>query len=103
VARAAGVRIGEEDGSPSGPDYATATVVEVLGKNGYEPRLISNDVCLTNCPFDRLALRHTELVCGMNLALIEGVIDALHLDSTKARLEPEPGFCCVKIATPPGS
>ena len=32
---------------------------------------------LTNCPFDRLASGHTELVCGLNLVLVGAVADRL--------------------------
>jgi predicted ArsR family transcriptional regulator len=80
-----------------------ASLVEVLTDNGYEPRLVGDDLCLTNCPFDRLATEHTELVCGMNLALVEGVVDGLHLEPMRPRLEPQPGFCCVKVAMAPAS
>jgi hypothetical protein len=29
------------------------------------------------------------------------VIDRLHIETMSARLEPQPGFCCVKVATKP--
>ena len=63
----------------------------MFGNHGYEPRLLDDDVCLTNCPFDRLALEHTDLVCGMNLALVDGVLDGLHIERMKACLQPQPG------------
>lgn len=69
---------------------------EVLGRYGYEPRTADGEVCLANCPFDRLATRHTELVCGMNLALIGGVIEELEAGATP-KLAPQPGFCCVRV------
>lgn len=106
VAHATGARIaGDRTPKPrrAGRAAKTAGLVEVLGDHGYEPRLLDDDVCLTNCPFDRLAAEHTELVCGMNLALVEGVLDGLHIESMRACLEPQPGFCCVKVATAPGS
>jgi predicted ArsR family transcriptional regulator len=81
----------------------TARLVEVLADHGYEPRLVEDEMCLTNCPFDRLAAGHTELVCGMNLALVDGLIDGLHIEGMSARLEPQPGFCCVKVASLPSS
>jgi predicted ArsR family transcriptional regulator len=96
VAYATGSRIGGE-----GQAAMSAGLVDVLADHGYEPRLVDDDVCLTNCPFDRLAADHTDLVCGMNLALVEGVIGGLHIESMSARLEPQPGFCCVKVATKP--
>lgn len=69
----------------------------VLARHGYEPRTSAHEICLANCPFDRLAAEHTELVCGMNLALIGGVIDGLDARTANAELAPQQGFCCVKV------
>ncbi len=80
----------------AGDDMARTS--EVLGRHGYEPRIVDDELCLANCPFDRLATDHTELVCGLNLALIDGVIDGLQVGTLRARLAPQPGFCCVKVA-----
>jgi len=103
VAHATGSGIASERTPPrrAGQAAKTARLVEVLADHGYEPRLVDDDVCLTNCPFDRLAAGHTELVCGMNLALVDGLIHGLHIESMSARLEPQSGFCCVKVATLP--
>jgi len=78
-------------------------MADVLARYGYEPRTSAVEICLANCPFDRLATEHTELVCGMNLALIDGVIDGLGVPAVSAELAPEPGFCCVKVSSPPAS
>jgi predicted ArsR family transcriptional regulator len=75
-----------------------ARTSEVLARHGYEPRIVAEELCLANCPFDRLATDHTELVCGLNLALIDGVLDGLQVERLRARLAPQPGFCCVKVA-----
>jgi predicted ArsR family transcriptional regulator len=83
------------NGSPSDLDR-TATV---LARHGYEPRASENEIYLANCPFDRLATDHTDLVCGMNLALIDGVIEALGVQTAIAELTPQPGYCCVKISS----
>ena len=53
---------------------------------------------LSNCPFDALAQRHTDLVCGLNLHFVEGVATGLGCAGARARLEPEPGKCCVKVS-----
>jgi predicted ArsR family transcriptional regulator len=105
VAHATGFGIASERPTPrqAGPAVQTARVVDALAEHGYEPRMVDDDVCLTNCPFDRLAARHVELVCGMNLALVEGLISGLRTEALEARLEPQPGFCCVKVATLPDS
>jgi predicted ArsR family transcriptional regulator len=99
VAHAAGLRIAAEAGEPEGPDDEVGTVVRRLAAHGYEPRVVEREVCLANCPFDRLAAAHTDLVCGMNLSLVEGVLQGLELEAARARLAPEPGLCCVRIAT----
>jgi predicted ArsR family transcriptional regulator len=103
VAHATGSRIAGEKAPPrrAGRAAMTAGLVDVLADQGYEPRLVDDDVCLTNCPFDQLAAEHTDLVCGMNLALVDGVLEGLSIETMSARLEPQPGFCCVKVATKP--
>jgi predicted ArsR family transcriptional regulator len=68
---------------------------QVLAGLGYEPRVAGAAVVLANCPFDRLARDHTELVCGLNLALVEGVLQGLGCSTLQAVLDPQPGQCCV--------
>jgi predicted ArsR family transcriptional regulator len=53
---------------------------------------------LRNCPFHKVAQDHVELVCGMNLALMRGVLAALGEDPTDAVLDPAPDRCCVVFA-----
>ena len=74
-----------------------ARTADVLAEHGYEPRLVGEDVCLANCPFDRLAAEHTDLVCHMNLALVSGVIEGLQATDAVAELAPAPGLCCVRV------
>lgn len=74
-------------------------LAEALGRCGYEPRAGEESICLANCPFDSLAREHTELVCGMNLSLVDGLIDGLGATTLEAVLDPEPGLCCVKART----
>ena len=59
--------------------------------NGFEPRTEDGGIALANCPFHTLAREHTELVCGMNLRLIGGVLDGVRASGLVARLRPEPG------------
>lgn len=96
---AAAVANESADGTPggaAGPDNLVRAAHALAGC-GYEPRISEREIRLANCPFDRLATRHTALVCGMNLALINGVVDGLGLRGLSAELGPEPGFCCVKV------
>ncbi len=37
------------------------------------------------------------LVCGMNLELVEGLIEGMELPRVEARLDPVPGRCCVRV------
>ena len=73
-------------------------LVDLLKDDGYEPQVSAGDITLHNCPFHALAQEHTELVCGMNLHLLEGVLAGLGRTDMAARLDPAPGRCCVLIA-----
>jgi predicted ArsR family transcriptional regulator len=98
VAREAGVELAADRRTLSGD---LELVLDVLTGLDYEPRLDAGQVCLANCPFDRLAKEHTELVCGMNLSLLTGVVEGLRITTLRPRLDPEPGYCCVKLAGSP--
>jgi predicted ArsR family transcriptional regulator len=73
---------------------ALATVLEDLG---FEAAHDAEVVVLGNCPFDTLAQRHTELVCGVNRSFVQGVADGLGCRDAQACLEPDPPACCVKV------
>ena len=60
--------------------------------------LADAELCLANCPFDRLAAEHTELVCGMNRELVEGVLEGTGAPGLRARLAPHVGLCCVRVS-----
>jgi predicted ArsR family transcriptional regulator len=74
-----------------------------LSEHGYEPwRDEAGTVRMGNCPFRHLAELEPELVCRMNLALIQGLTAGLGADGLHPVLDPEPEHCCVAIpaATP---
>jgi predicted ArsR family transcriptional regulator len=88
AAEASGRRIG----------VAAQHAEEALAATGYEPRDTSDGVVLDNCPFHQLAERHTELVCGINLAFVRGMLGAVDDDQGySARLDPCEGRCCVVL------
>jgi len=92
AARAAGRRVGDEAGGD---------VLAALARQGYEPECgrPGDEIALANCPFHRLATQERDLVCGMNLDFLSGLVEGLALgDGLTARLEPAPGYCCVRIA-----
>jgi predicted ArsR family transcriptional regulator len=87
---------GREAGDAAG---AGADAVEVLAGRGYEPVAEDSLVRLRNCPFHQLAQRFPPLVCGMNLALVEGVLEGAGAAAGwSARLDPAPGHCCVTLS-----
>jgi len=77
-----------------------AALEETLEARGYEPAVTpSGEIRLRNCPFHALVEDHRDLVCNVNLALADGILDGLGEDRLSARLDPQPGQCCVAIAT----
>jgi predicted ArsR family transcriptional regulator len=98
AADAAGRRMAAEPPAPRSR-RPLRRLAEVLERNGYEPRFDESgtELAMANCPFDRLAREHTDLVCGMNLALVEGAVDALGCrGAVTASLAPSPDHCCVR-------
>ena len=53
-----------------------------------------------NCPFRHLAELQPEVVCHMNLALIQGLVAGLGAGGLHPVLDPEPEHCCVTIPPP---
>jgi predicted ArsR family transcriptional regulator len=79
-----------------------ATLMTVLGEHGYEPRRTGSGaataIALANCPFHHLAEEHRALVCGMNKDFLAGVITGVGAEGAlRARLAPQPGYCCVRV------
>ncbi|MFI8522639.1 helix-turn-helix transcriptional regulator [Streptomyces sp. NPDC085481] len=71
----------EANGSPEGPEGATGSAGPV--------------VRMRNCPFHAVAERFPPLVCGMNLALLEGLLGTD--GPVRARMDARPGECCVVV------
>jgi predicted ArsR family transcriptional regulator len=75
-----------------------AGVHAVLARHGYEPYDDEGVTRLRNCPFERLAQTHRELVCRANLAFVEGLVQGLRARGLRAALDPRPGRCCVALS-----
>ncbi len=97
--RARGEQIGVEARALAGPRAGRrrlfAALEGVLTAQGYEPEIVGRELRLRNCPFHALVDAHTQLVCGMNLDLLLGVVAGLALSGAKPVLAPRPGLCCV--------
>lgn len=85
--------LGLQMGTQAGNDLIAA-----LYGCGYQPRdSAGGAVELHNCPFHRIAQEHPQLVCGLNLRLIEGMITGSANPHARAVLRPSPNRCCVVI------
>jgi predicted ArsR family transcriptional regulator len=103
AAASLGAELGEEAASHPGaddhPDQVLAALRQTLAARGYEPyEDADGSIRLRNCPFDRIAAHHRQLVCGANHAMLQALTD--HLDGdppVRAVLDPQPGRCCVVL------
>ena len=84
-------------------DSAADALKRLLLERGYEPQQdAAGGTWLRNCVFDELADQQRQLVCGMNLSLLKGMLKALPEAGMEARLQPAAGRCCV-VLLPAGS
>lgn len=93
-----GKELGETARSAASNHNSLNTALRVLEDNGFQPRIEDNDVVLGNCPFHTLAQDHQELICGMNLHLLNGVLDGLAPTKLTALPQPTSSQCCVRLA-----
>jgi predicted ArsR family transcriptional regulator len=92
-----GRQLGEAAHGATDDGDTREAALRMLETHGFEPRLDGASVTLANCPFHALAQEYTELVCGMNLSLLDGLLDGLGSTGLTARLDPTPPFCCVRL------
>jgi predicted ArsR family transcriptional regulator len=84
----------------AGTEARRARLFDVLRTRGFEPEVRGDGVTvLHNCPFHQLAQQHTELICGMNLCLLDGLLTEFDDVGLHAELEPETDHCCVRLHT----
>jgi predicted ArsR family transcriptional regulator len=75
---------------------ADGDLTAVLRRRGYEPYRDGAVLRLRNCPFHMVARDHVDLVCGMNLAIMRGLVSAFSDDTgVDPALDPAPDRCCV--------
>ncbi|MFG2958730.1 helix-turn-helix transcriptional regulator [Streptomyces sp. NPDC048291] len=104
-------RRGEALRGSAAPCGGLEEAMETLAARGYEPHLeaavgaegaeegaagaAGAVVRMRNCPFHAVAERFPPLVCGMNLALLEGLLGTE--GPVRARMAARPGECCVVV------
>jgi predicted ArsR family transcriptional regulator len=77
---------------------ADGDLMTALRDCGYQPRDDEDGVIeLRNCPFHRLAQDHRDLVCGLNLSLVTGIVGGSSANRARAALQPRPDRCCVVV------
>jgi predicted ArsR family transcriptional regulator len=93
--------VGDQARAAVGPrpsrERLIAATGQALAEYGYEPHRVDGTIVLSNCPFHALARAHTQLVCGMNLAMLTAVTDGVKETGLAARLDPAPDRCCVVL------
>ncbi|BBY46018.1 helix-turn-helix transcriptional regulator [Mycolicibacterium celeriflavum] len=95
--RSALTRAARDTGRRAAVD-AEGDVMEALRDCGYLPQADADGcVTLRNCPFHSVAKDHLEVVCGLNLQLVEGVIEGSSSPGARAELSPREGRCCVLV------
>jgi predicted ArsR family transcriptional regulator len=93
AARRRGVALRDSEPSLTSVDEALA----VLARRGYEPFIDESGVVrMRNCPFHALSESHPALVCGMNLALLSGLLDGVA--GHRVRIDAQPGQCCTTLS-----
>jgi predicted ArsR family transcriptional regulator len=85
-----------------GAERALTMVQAVLEGHGFDPHRESPLLLrLRNCPFQPLAAKAPDLVCGINRALLAGLLDGLGATMVSATPALTPGACCVELRSPP--
>lgn len=97
-AREWGEKLAQDVPSATGHRSPMAGALHALEVCGFEPSQTGDgEIELRNCPFGSLPAVSRDLICGMNLALIEGLLAGLKLRGIRARLAPRAGMCCVAL------
>jgi predicted ArsR family transcriptional regulator len=95
--------VAERAGRLAGTALPRSRSIEAaLRERGYEPFYDEEGVLRArNCPFHKLAAEHRDLVCGMNVAFVKGLLEGLETTSPEVGLDPQPGRCCVTVVPRP--
>ncbi len=98
VARKTGSELARAELDKAAEPCGVEALTQLLTRLGYQPRQDGKAVILTNCPFQRLRMRDTELVCSINAALGAGYLEGLGMsEGLTSRLRACPVNCCVVL------
>jgi predicted ArsR family transcriptional regulator len=86
------------------PPTATATdrLLELLDQAGFAPDAAATagqPIQLRQCPFGALARDHSEVVCGVHLGMMRGILREVRAPLDATRLEPlvKPALCLAHL------
>jgi predicted ArsR family transcriptional regulator len=85
------------------PDEATTIpATTTIPANTTIPAITTTTVNLTRCPLLHAARRYPDVVCGVHLGIVRGVLAELGADGTSATLAPfsSPGACRLDLPAP---
>lgn len=103
VARHRGAELGAAERHRTRPgrlsaERALTLATAALTRYGFAPdRATPTLLRLRNCPFQPLAGKAPQLVCGINHAFLTGFLDTLQAPTVTAVLAPRAGRCCVEL------
>jgi predicted ArsR family transcriptional regulator len=97
--RSLGAEVRHRAGTGADAQERLDSLTSVLRDAGYLPVRRGDEIRLLNCPFHALAQRHRNVTCTMNRSLLQGVLTGAGLPGHAARLDRQPGMCCVAIDT----
>jgi hypothetical protein len=80
-----------------GQDLGRQGLAEALEQAGYQPAKEGDVTRFRNCPFHLLKEQDRDTTCGMNLALVEGIVEGAGERGLNPVLAPEDGYCCVRL------
>ena len=80
-----------------GEDLGRNGLSGALQGTGYEPAEEGGETRFRNCPFHVLKEQDRDTICGMNLALVEGMVEGARQRDVHPVLAPEDGYCCVRL------
>jgi predicted ArsR family transcriptional regulator len=71
-----------------------------LKQLGYEPQVLeSGEWTMRNCIFSELSMTHRELVCGMNVAFVAGLLGGARLLSLHVEKRMAWPACCIRLTS----
>ena len=96
-AQARGVELGRTLAGHISTGSALSRAQGALDELGFRPERRGEVVRPRNCPFLGLVKVNSDLVCSLNLAFLDGLVDGLGCQRVMAEVDPEPAECCVRL------